>query len=73
MTITELDTLYIDLVEAAHMLKIHPQSLARLVRAGKGPPARLFAGKYIMQRTDVEQFGIGYYSRPGRRPMRRLL
>ena len=40
---------YLDLVEAARVLGIHPQSLRRLIKQ-KRVPATLFAGKYLIER-----------------------
>ena len=54
------------------MLGIHPQSLRRLIKAGK-MPARLFAGKYLIERDKLEMFKSNYDPRPGRKPIRRLL
>jgi len=39
---------YLDLVEAARELGIHPQSLRRLIKQGR-VPATLFAGKYLFK------------------------
>jgi excisionase family DNA binding protein len=47
-TITPFDN-YLDLVEAARELAIHPQSLRRLIKQKK-IPATLFAGKYLIER-----------------------
>src|SRR5579883_2366387 len=63
---------YLDLVEAARMLQIHPQSLRRLIKQGK-MPATLFAGKYLIERDKLEMFKANYDPRPGRKPIRRLL
>ena len=63
---------YLDLVEAARVLNIHPQSLRRLIKQKK-VPAILFAGKYLIQRDKLEMFKANYYPRPGRKPLRRLL
>jgi excisionase family DNA binding protein len=63
---------HLDLVEAAQVLGIHPQSLRRLIKAGK-MPARLFAGKYMIERDKLEMFKANYDPRPGRKPIRRLL
>jgi excisionase family DNA binding protein len=61
---------YLDLVEAARVLAIHPQSLRRLIKQGK-VPAVLFAGKYLIERDKM--FKSNYDPRPGRKPIRRLL
>ena len=63
---------YLDLVEAARALNIHPQSLRRLIKQKK-VPALLFAGKYLIQRDKLEMFKANYDPRPGRKPLRRLL
>lgn len=63
---------YLDLVDAARVLGIHPQSLRRLIKQKK-VPAHLFAGKYLIQRDKLEMFKSNYDPRPGRKPIRRLL
>jgi excisionase family DNA binding protein len=63
---------YLDLVEAARLLSIHPQSLRRLIKQKK-VPATLFAGKYLIERDKLEMFKSNYDPRPGRKPIRRLL
>ena len=63
---------WLDLVEAARELGIHPQSLRRLIKQKK-VGARLFAGKYLIQRDTLEMFKSSYDPRPGRKPSRRLL
>ena len=63
---------YLDLVEAARILRIHPQSLRRLIKQRK-VPAVLFAGKYLIERDKLEMFKANYDPRPGRKPIRRLL
>lgn len=67
MTIAEIENEYIGLNDAAQRLKVHPNSLGRLVRQRKGPPARLFAGKYLFRRDDVDRFAMTYDNRPGRK------
>jgi excisionase family DNA binding protein len=63
---------YLDLVEAARLLNIHPQSLRRLIKQKK-MPAVLFAGKYLIERDKLEMFKSNYDPRPGRKPIRHLL
>jgi excisionase family DNA binding protein len=63
---------HLDLVAAARMLGIHPQSLRRLIKTGK-MPARMLAGKYMIERDKLEMFKANYDPRPGRKPIRRLL
>ena len=43
---------YMDLVEAARILGIHPQSLRRLIKQKK-VPAVIFAGKYLIERDKL--------------------
>ncbi|MDT7944589.1 MAG: helix-turn-helix domain-containing protein [Dehalococcoidia bacterium] len=63
---------YLDLIEAARELGIHPQSLRRLIKQKK-VPAVLFAGKYLIRRDHLQMFKTTYDPRPGRKPVRRLL
>ena len=63
---------YLDLVDAARVLNIHPQSLRRLIKQKK-VPAVIFAGKYLIQRDKLEMFKANYDPRPGRKPTTRLL
>jgi excisionase family DNA binding protein len=63
---------FLDLVEASRELQIHPQSLRRLIKQKK-IPARMFAGKYLIERDKLEMFKANYDPRPGRKPLRRLL
>ncbi len=53
---------YLDLVEAARTLGIHPQSLRRLIKQKK-VPALLFAGKYLIER-DKLWFFFGESAKP---------
>ena len=55
---------YLDLVEAAGELGIHPQSLRRLIKQ-KRVPAVLFAGKYLIERDKLEMFKSNYDPAPG--------
>jgi hypothetical protein len=63
---------YLDLIEAARELGIHPQSLRRLIKRNL-VPAQQFAGKYLIQRTTLEVFKANYDPRPGPKRARRLL
>jgi excisionase family DNA binding protein len=63
---------YLDLVDAARVLGIHPQRVRGLIKQKK-VPAHLFAGKYLIQRDKLEMFKSNYDPRPGRKPIRRLL
>jgi hypothetical protein len=62
---------YMDLVDSARILNIHPQSLRRLIKQRK-VPAVLFAGKYLIERDKLEMFKSNYDPRPGRKPIRTL-
>jgi len=70
--VTEPFDNYLDLVEAARELNIHPQSLRRLIKQRK-VPALIFAGKYLIERDKLQMFKSNYDPRPGRKPIRRLL
>ncbi len=63
---------YLDLLEAARDLGIHPQSLRRLIKQKK-VPAIMFAGKYLIRKDQLQMFKATYDPRPGRKPVRRLL
>jgi excisionase family DNA binding protein len=63
---------YVDLIEAARELSIHPQSLRRLIKQKK-IPAHIFGGKYLIERDKLEMFKSNYDPRPGRKAIRRLL
>jgi excisionase family DNA binding protein len=63
---------YLDLIEAARELGIHPQSLRRLIKQNQ-VPAQQFAGKYLIERNALEMFKATYDPRPGRKTNRRLL
>ncbi len=57
---------YVDVRMAAQRLKIHPESVKRLIRAGK-LPARKFANKWFIRQDVLEQFASRYLPRRGRR------
>jgi hypothetical protein len=59
-----------DVCFAARRLRIHPESVKRLIRAGH-LPARKFANKWFVRRDILEQFAGRYLPRPGNR--RKLL
>ena len=63
-------TAYADVCFAARRLRIHPESVKRLIRGGQ-LPARKFANKWFVRRDILEQFAGHYLPRPGSR--RRLL
>jgi excisionase family DNA binding protein len=57
---------YVDAADAASRLRIHPESVKRLIRQGK-LPARKIANKWFIRRDILEQFASNYDPRPGRR------
>ena len=63
---------WFDLVEAARELKMHPQSVRRLIKQGD-LPARFQRGKYLIQQDTLEMFKANYDPRPGRKRSGKLL
>lgn len=61
---------YLDVFEAAKVLKVHPETVRRLIRDGK-LPATKFGNKWLVERTRLEMFGNTYAGSRGR--IRRLL
>ncbi len=57
---------YVTVAEASRRLNIHPESVRRLIRAGK-LPARKFANTWLIEKTTLEQFASNYDPRPGRK------
>ena len=57
---------YVDVRFAAERLGIHPESVKRLIRAGK-LPARKFANKWFIRGDVLEQFAGWYVPRRGRK------
>ncbi|GAB4472489.1 MAG: hypothetical protein Kow00124_10590 [Anaerolineae bacterium] len=57
---------YVTVAEAAKRLNIHPESVRRLIRAGK-LPARKFANTWLIDRTTLDQFASNYDPRPGKK------
>lgn len=64
---------YLDLVDAARIVKLHPQSLRRLVKAGIVPGVHFWQGKYVFHVPALRQFASAYDPRPGPKQPRRLL
>jgi len=58
--------LYKDVRFAAKCLRIHPESVKRLIRLGK-LPARKFANKWFIHEDILEQFAGHYIPQPGNR------
>ena len=57
---------YVDVLEAGRRLKIHPESVRRLIRQGKIPGTK-FANKWLIRKDELEQFAQAYNPRPGHR------
>ena len=55
---------YVDVLEAAERLNIHPESVRRLIRQEKLPAFR-YANKYLIKRDVLEQFAQTYDGRTG--------
>jgi excisionase family DNA binding protein len=60
---------YCDVDEAAERLKVHPESVRRLLREGKLKASKI-AGRWMLHRAYVEQYARGYDPRPGNGPQR---
>lgn len=56
---------YLDATQAAERLRIHPESVKRLIRQGQ-LPGRKFGNKWFITRTELDQFASWYWPRPGR-------
>ena len=63
---------WLDIVEAARELGIHPQSMRRLIKQQR-LPARMYRGKYLIDRDQLQIFKANYDPRPGRKRSARLL
>ena len=61
---------YIDVIEAAKILDIHPETVKRLIREGK-LTATKFGNKWIMERDRLLMFANTYDA--SQRRVRRLL
>ena len=61
---------YVDVIAASRILKVHPETVKRLIRQGK-LPATKFGNKWIMERDSLQVFANTYDGRRGR--SRRLL
>ena len=72
MSIAPIHQQYADLMEAAQIVGLHPMSMRRLIKRGK-VPATLWQGKYLIDRTVLNQFKANYDPRPNKNNFRRLL
>jgi excisionase family DNA binding protein len=59
---------YVTVQDAAERLRIHPESVRRLIRAGR-IPAKKFGNAWLVARDELEQFATGYDKRPGNKAM----
>ena len=50
---------YVDVIEAARILDIHPETVKRLIREGK-LTATKFGNKWIMERDRLQMFANTY-------------
>jgi len=64
VSVESLLTAYADVSEAGKRLKIHPESVRRLLRQGKLPGIK-FGNKWLIERSVLEQFASHYDPRPG--------
>lgn len=55
---------YVGVDEISERLKIHPESVRRLIRQGKLPAIK-FGNKWLVMRDTLEQFASHYDPRPG--------
>lgn len=60
---------YCDVDEAAKLLKVHPESVRRLLREGKLKSIKL-GNRWMLYRAYVEQYAREYDPRPGNGPAR---
>jgi excisionase family DNA binding protein len=55
---------YAGVHEASNRLRIHPESVRRLIRQGKLPAIK-FGNKWLVEKAALEQFASHYDPRPG--------
>ncbi len=55
---------YADVDEVGQRLKIHPESVRRLIRQGKLPAIK-FGNKWLVEISTLDQFASRYDPRPG--------
>ena len=55
---------YTGVDDVSKRLKIHPESVRRLIRQGKLPAIK-FGNKWLVERATLEQFASHYDPRPG--------
>jgi len=62
---TAFTSTYLASAEAALILGIHPMAIQKLLREGK-LPAEKIANRWLLKRTDVEEFAKTYVPKVGR-------
>lgn len=55
---------YAGVKEVSERLNIHPESVRRLIRQGKLPAIK-FGNKWLVSKSDLEQYASRYDPRPG--------
>jgi excisionase family DNA binding protein len=55
---------YVGVDDVSKRLKIHPESVRRLIRQGKLPAIK-FGNKWLIERATLEQYASHYDPRPG--------
>jgi len=68
---TTFTTTYLASSEAAAMLGIHHMAIQRLLRDGKLPAVKI-ANRWLLKRTDVEEFAKTYVPKIGRPRQKRV-
>jgi excisionase family DNA binding protein len=61
---------YYNLLDAARVLGVHPQSLRRIIHANKIRAEKVF-GAWLVNKKVLEDFKANYDPRPGRKPYKR--
>lgn len=56
---------YVDALEIARNLKVHPETVRRLIREGKLPAIK-FGNKWIIEKDQLSAFAQGYIGCRGR-------
>jgi excisionase family DNA binding protein len=55
---------YADVYDVSKRLRIHPESVRRLIRQGKLPAIK-FGNKWLVNKNTLEQYASRYDPRPG--------
>lgn len=55
---------YVGVEQVSERLRIHPESVRRLIRQGKLPAIK-FGNKWLVERATLEQYASHYDPRPG--------